>query len=219
VTLPEKRPPAAYAPRMTRPDTERGGAFAKLLGTVFVLLLLVSAGLFIYTRTQNPLSVSEDAAIGFNEALADHGQATPALVKLEPNGQIYLATTLRNDGNLPITITGLGEPPDEEQSPYIPVEIRLGDGTSADPNASANFTPQKLGSGEGVGVLVVYAANPKLICSLFSDTSEGGGTEIRAFTLKYTTFGIPDTQTVDVGRSFADVARPTRAECEQAAGG
>ena len=219
MTLPENHPPAAYAPRMTRPEVERGGALAKLLGTLFVLLLLVSAGLFIYTRTQNPLSVSEDAAIGFNDALSDHGDATQPLVKLEPNGQIYLATTVRNDGNLPITITGLGEPPDEEQTPYIPVDLFLGDGKSTDPDAATSFAPTKLTPGTGVGILIQYAANSKLICSLFTDTSEGSGTEIRAFTLKYTTFGIPDTQTLDLGRGFADVARPTRTECEQLTGG
>jgi hypothetical protein len=214
--LRQERAAAAYAPGMVRPGGERGGAFARLLGTLLVLLLLASAGLFVYTRTQDPLSVNEDAAIGFNAALADHGDPAAPVVQLEPNGQIYLATTVRNDGSLPITITGLGEPPDEEQTPYIPVEIRLGDGKSTDPNASATFAATKLGSGGGVGILIVYAANPKLICSLFTDTSEGSGTQIQRFTLKYTTYGIPDTQTLDLGRAFADVARPTRAECEDA---
>jgi hypothetical protein len=201
---------------MIPPQGEHGGALAKLLGTLIVLLLLVSGGLFAYTRTQNPLSVGQDAAVGFNEALAAHGDASDPVVQLEPNGQIYVATTIHNDGSLPITITGLGQAPDEDQTPYIPVEIRLGDGKSTDPNASANFTRTKLGSGEGVGVLVVYAANSNLICSLFTDTSEGSGTEIRSFTLKYTTFGIPDTQTLDLGRAFVTVARPTRTQCEQA---
>jgi hypothetical protein len=219
VTLQEEPPRAAYAPRMDGPEGERGGALARLLGALLVLLLLASAGLFIYTRTQDPLSVGPDAAIGFNEALADHGDPTAPVVKLEPNGQIYLATTVRNDGSLPITITGIGKPPDEEQTPYIPVELRLGDGESTDPAASASFTPTKLGSGEGIGVLVVFAGNSKLICSLFTETSEGSGTEIHAFTLDYTTFGIPDTQTLDLGRAFADVARPTRTECVQALGG
>jgi hypothetical protein len=201
---------------MIPPQGEHGGALAKLLGTLIVLLLLVSGGLFAYTRTQDPLGVDENVGIGFNGALADHGTESPPVVQLEPNGQIYLATTVRNDGDLPITITGLGQAPDEDQTPYIPVEILLGDGKSTDPNASANFTRTKLGSGEGVGVLVVYAANSSLICSLFTDTSEGSGTDIKSFTLKYTTFGIPDTQTLDLGRAFVTVARPTRTQCEQA---
>ncbi len=201
---------------MIRPESDRGSALAKLLGTLLVLLLLASAGLFVYTRTQDPLSVNEDAAIGFNGALADHGDAAAPVVQLEPNGQIYLATTVRNDGSLPITITGLGEPADEEQTPYIPVEIHLGDGKSTDPTASATFSSTTLGSGEGVGILIVYAANPKLICSLFTDTSEGSGTQIRFFSLKYTTYGIPDTQALDLGRAFVDVARPTRTRCEDA---
>jgi hypothetical protein len=209
----------AYAPRMRRWDEHDGGAVAKLVGTILVLLLLVSGGLFIYTRTQDPLSVSDEAAVGFNEALADHGTSDPPLVQLEPNGQIYLATTIRNDGSLPITITGLGEPSDEEQAPYIPVDLFLGDGKSTDPGTAAHFTPTKLSPHTGIGILIEYAANPKLVCSLFTETSEGISTEISSFSLKYTTYGIPDTQTLDFGRALVDVARPTRTECEQATGG
>jgi hypothetical protein len=204
---------------MTAWADEHGSALAKLLGTILVLLLLAAGGLFVYTRTQDPLSASEDATVGFNQALSDHTVTDPPVVRLEPNGQIFLATTVRNDGSLPITITGLGEPSDEEQSPYIPVELRLGDGKNTDPGTSASFTAIKLGAGAGVGVLVVYAANSQLICNLFTDTSEGSGTEIHSFPLSYTTYGIPDSQTLDLGRAFVNVARPTRTECEQATGG
>lgn len=201
---------------MTSGSDERGGTFLRLIVTLFVLFLLVTAGLFVYTRTQDPLSVSEDATVGFNAVLAEHGPDSAPVVKLEPNGQIYLATFIQNDGSLPITITGLGPPSNEEQTPYIPVSINLGDGKSADPNTAAPFTPTKLDSNKGIGVLITFAANPNLLCSLFTETSEGGGTTIQSFTLKYTTFGIPDTQTLDVGRPLVTVERPTRTECEQA---
>jgi len=217
--MPGRRTFPAYAPRMSRWDGHDGGAVAKLVGTILVLLLLVSGGLFIYTRTQDPLSVSDDATVGFNEALADHGTSDPPVVQLEPNGQIYLATTITNDGSLPITITGLGKPSDEEQPPYIPVDLYLGDGKSTDPDAAAPFTPTKLSPHVGMGILVRYAANPKLVCSLFTDASESITTEISSFSLRYTTYGIPDTQTLDFGRALVDVARPTRTECEQATGG
>jgi hypothetical protein len=218
MTLRDRPAGAAYAPRVRRWTDERGGAVARLIGTLVVLILLASGGLFVYTRTQDPLSLSEDASIAFNEVLADHGDDAAPVVKLEPNGQMYLATMIHNDGSLPITITGLGPPSDEEQTPYIPVDILLGDGKTTDPTAAAQFTSKKLGSGEGVGILVIYAANPDLLCSLFTETSEGSGTEIRLFSITYTTFGIPDTQTLDVGRPLATVARPTRAECTQATG-
>src|ERR1044071_811118 len=104
--MPGPRTFPAYAPRMSWWDEHDGGAVAKLVGTILVLLLLVSGGLFIYTRTQDPLSVSDDAAIGFNDALADHGTSDPPVVRLEPNGQIYLPTTVRDDGSLPLTNTG-----------------------------------------------------------------------------------------------------------------
>jgi hypothetical protein len=205
-----------YAPSMTRVSDERGGTFLRLIATLFVIFLLATAGLFVYTRTQDPLSVSDDASIGFNAVLADHGPETPPVVKLEPNGQIYLATTIHNDGSLPITITGLGPPSDEQQTPYIPVNIQAGDGKSPDPASAATLTSDKLEAGSGIGVLVTYAANSNLLCSLFDETSEGSGTEIRSFTIRYTTFGIPATQTLDLGRALATVSRPTRSGCEQA---
>ena len=215
-----KRPPSSYAARMTRLGDHRGGALTKVLATLLVLALLASAALFVYTRSQDPLALGVDAFVGYNGALADHGTPTDPLVKLEPNGQIYLATTVRNEGSLPVTITGLGQPPDEEQTPYIPVELHLGDGKTPDPAGSTSgFESTKLNPGTGIGILVVYAANANLICSLFTDTSEGSGTEIRSFTLKYTTYGIPDSQTLDVGHTLVAVARPTRTECAQAIAG
>jgi hypothetical protein len=205
---------------MTRLHDHGGGALTKLLATLLVLALLASAALFVYTRSQDPLGLGVDATVGYNAVLADHGTPTDPLVKLEPNGQIFLATMVRNDGSLPVTITGLGQPPADEQTPYIPVELHLGDGKTADPAASTSgFEPARLNPGTGIGILVVFAANSKLICSVFTDTSEGSGTEIRSFTLKYTTYGIPDSQTLDVGRTLVAVARPTRAECEQAISG
>jgi hypothetical protein len=207
-----------YASRMMGLSEERGGALTKLLATLLVLALLASGGLFLYTRSQDPLTLGTDATVGFDDALAEHGTPTDPTVKLEPNGQIYLATTIRNDGSLPITLTGLAQASDEEQTPYIPVELHLSDGKTTDPDNTATFTSQSLDPGTGVGVLIVFAANAKLICSLFTDTSEGGGTEIRSFTLTYTTYGIPDSQTLDVGRPLVTVARPTREECDQAIG-
>jgi len=205
---------------MTRLRDREGGALTKVLATLLVLALLASAALFVYTRSQDPLAVGVDASVGYNAVLADHGTPSDPLVKLEPNGQIYLATTVRNEGSLPITITGLGQPPADEQTPYVPVELHLGDGKTADPAGSTSgFEPTRLNPGTGIGVLVVFAANSKLICSVFTDTSEGSGTEIRSFTLKYTTYGIPDSQTLDVGHTLVAVARPTRTECEQALGG
>jgi len=197
---------------------DRGGTFARLVAMLFVLFLLATAGLFVYTRTQDPLSLSDNAAVGFNTVLADHGTGSTPSVQLEPNGQIYVATTINNDGSLPVTIAKLAEPSDQDQAPYIPVGIQLGDGKSTDPADYATFTPTKIPSGHGIGVLITYAANPKLICSLFTDTSEGGGTDIRSFTVRYTTFGIPAQQTLDVGVPLANVARPTKTQCEQATG-
>src|SRR5439155_892396 len=90
-------------PALTDRDRDRGGgALTKVLATLLVLALLASAALFVYTRSQDPLAVGVDASVGYNAVLADHGTLSDPLVKLEPNGQIYLATTVRNEGSLPI---------------------------------------------------------------------------------------------------------------------
>src|SRR5439155_24843957 len=115
-------PPSSYAARMTRLRDREGGALTKVLATLLVLALLASAALFVYTRSQDPLALGVDASVGYNGALADHGTPTDPLVKLEPNGQIYVATTVRNERSLPVTITGLGQSPNDDQTPYIPVE-------------------------------------------------------------------------------------------------
>ena len=92
---------------MIRFRDHHGGALTKLLATLLVLALLASAALFVYTRSQDPLALDVEASVGYNDALADHGTPTDPVVKLEPNGQIYLATMVRNVGSLPVTITGL----------------------------------------------------------------------------------------------------------------
>ncbi len=100
---------------MTRLHGHGGGALTKVLATLLVLALLASAALFVYTRSQNPLALGVDAFVGYNAALADHGTPTDPLVTLEPNGQIYVATTVRNDGTLPVTITAGRAPPRRRQ--------------------------------------------------------------------------------------------------------
>src|SRR4029450_2672213 len=49
---------------MARTSDERGGTLLRLLAALFVLFLLATGGLLVYTRTQDPLRVSEDATIG-----------------------------------------------------------------------------------------------------------------------------------------------------------
>ena len=154
--------PSSYAARMTRLHDHDGGALTKVLATLLVLALLASAALFVYTRSQDPLALGVDAFVGYNAALADHGTPTDPLVTLEPNGQIYVATTVRNDGTLPVTITGLGQSPNDDQTPYIPVELHLGDGKTANPAGSTSgFQPAKLNPGTGIGIREASVASSR----------------------------------------------------------
>jgi len=197
-------------------DTQRGGTLTKVLVTILVVALVLFAGLYFFTKAQSPLAAGQ-AQVAFNDVLANHGSALAPQVSLEPNGQIYVATTIRNTGRVPIKIQGLGTPEHSGELPYVPGELRLGDGKTPDPSQAAPFQPKELGSGESIGVLVTYFPNVDLICQLFSGLSAGAGTQITSFPLRYTTFGIEDQQTVEFDHPIVTVERPTKADCERVA--
>jgi hypothetical protein len=140
--LSENRPRSSYAARMIRLRDQRGGALTKFLATLLVLALLASAALFVYTRSQDPLALGVDATVGYNTVLADHGTPTDPVVKLEPNGRSTWRPRCGTTGPFPSRSPGLGTPPDEEQTPYIPVELHLGDGKTADPATRPGSSPR-----------------------------------------------------------------------------
>ena len=207
--------------RMGRWRSADGGVLTKLLITLLVIAVLLFAGLYFFTKAQSPLALGNDvdAHLAFSDVLQNHGTTTDPRVSLEPNGQIFVATTIRNTGGSTVTLKGLGTVSEESEVPYIPVDIRLGDGTATAESATAPFTPTKLAPGRSVGVLVTYAVNPNLNCSLFSGVSAGSGTEILSFPMRFTTYGIEDQQTLSFTRGIVTVERPTRAVCDAALGG
>lgn len=196
---------------------DEGGALAKLLGWLLVLAIVASVGLYAYVQSQEPLAVG-DASVGWNDAVQRVTAPKGTDVVLTRNGQIYVATTVRNTGRLPVTLQGLGDLGDTAQAPYIPVQILLGTGTNVDPTAGATFSPVKLAAGSGVGVLLVFAPNPDLVCRLFTDTRNGPGTSVQSFPLRYSTFGIDATQILSFAEPVVTIAQPTLQECERATG-
>lgn len=196
--------------------SQSGGALTKVLVTLLVIAVLASVGLFVYARTQEPL-VFDEGSIAVNDVLVGEQLPDDVDVVLRPNGQIYVAGVVRNDGPLPVTLRGLGELGDIEQVPYIPVEIRLSDGESADVDDSATFSPSQIEPDSGVGVLVVYAPNPDLICRLFPDSATDVTYDLGPFPLRFTTVGIEAEQTLDFDEPLV-VAEPTSEECEQVSG-
>jgi hypothetical protein len=206
--------------RMERWRSQDGGGLTKVLITLLLIAVLAFAGLYVFTKAQSPLALGNDLDIGlaFSDVLQNQGSTTDPQVALKPNGQIFVATTIHNNGRSTVTLTGLGTVRDEGEVPYIPVEIRLGDGTATDRAATAPFTSTPLPPGGSVGVLVTYAVNPNLNCSLFSGVSAGSGTAIGSFPMRFTTYGIEDEQTLSFAHAIVTVERPTRAGCGAALG-
>lgn len=196
---------------------DEGGALAKVLGWLLVLAVAGSVGVYAYVRTQEPLALG-DTSVGWNDPVQRAGAPDGADVVLTRNGQIYVATTVRNTGRLPATLQGLGDLGDTAQAPYIPVEILLGTGSSVDPAAAAAFSPVGLAARSGIGVLLVFAPNPDLVCRLFTDTRNGPGTSLLSFPIRYSTLGIDATQVLSFAEPVVTVAQPTQQECERATG-
>lgn len=182
---------------------EDGISLAKIVAWLLVLFVLASGGLFMYVRWQVPLAL---------------GPATVSeeLVGLEPNGLVYVATFVRNTSGLPVTLQGLGKLGETDQALLVPVDIRLGDGSSPTESGTARFTPIQLDPDSGVGVLIVYAPNPDLICKLFPEERTDETQELSTFPLRYTTYGIPQEQTLRGNEPFFTVKRPTSAQCAEA---
>lgn len=201
--------------RSYRPGAGRqeGGAFNKLLVTLLFLGVSASAGMFVYVKSTEPLA-SGEAVVGVNDVLGD----PTSRLTLEPNGQIYVATIVRNTGRLPVTLEGLGASDGTAQLPYVPVEMRLGNGTTPDPEASAVFTPTRLDPGTGIGILVVFAPDPGLPCGLFTE-AQGSGFEYGDISVRFTTYGVGGSQTLGFDEAFFTVARPTQEACELATEG
>jgi hypothetical protein len=186
-----------------------GGVLAKTLALLLIVVLLGAGALYVYGKRQQPLSV-ESAAL----RATDTGSGT---VMLAPDGRVYVATVVRNDGTFPVTLLGLDETPAPHDQPYAASSIGLGDGKTANPDAAAAFTSVALKPGAGVGIFVVYEPNPGLACSNDTDTPLRT-TTFGPIPLRFSTYGVESTQAIEIPGA-PEVAGFTRAQCEQAIGG
>lgn len=203
---------AAYAAGVRH---ESGGIITKLAVGLFLIAVAAGVAMFLFVRQDEPLALSPEATVDVNRALRDVDTAEGE-VALVPGGEIYVATFVRNEGRFPVTLEGLGELGEVDDVPYIPTELHLGDGTEADPSAAAEFVPQTLDPGEGVGVLVVYWPNPDFLCQLLPDEAAGRGTPIEGFPVTGSVYGVSFDQELTASDPFTTVAPATRAECEAA---
>jgi len=190
---------------------DEGGIALRLILWALVLAVVLSAALFLFVRMQEPLAFGEEATVRVTEA-----RGGPSAVQVTKDGRIWVATFLRNEGNLPVTIEGLALA-DDTESLYVPISLALGDGTTASPGAAASSWPLALDPGAGVGILVEYAMNASLDCSGFG-ADPGDRVALAALTIRASGYAVPFTQTVRADPPFARILEPSRDQCRRAVG-
>ncbi len=194
---------------MRRIGDQHGGVLAKTLALLLIVLLLGAGAMYVYGKRQQPLSVE-------SASLRATNMETSTIV-LAPDGRVYVATIVHNDGVFPVTLLGLDDTPAPHDQAYAASSIGLGDGKTANPAAAAAFTSVALKPGAGVGIFVVYEPNARLTCANFADTPSRA-TPFGPIPLRFSTYGVESTQALDVPDA-PEVAGFTRAQCEQALGG
>lgn len=192
---------------MTALAGERGGVVTKLLAILLVLGIIATAALYIYGKRQQPLS-----ADGVHVATSDGGRQ-PATVGIAPGRSVYVATIVRNDGRLPVTLEGLA-PATSPTDAYVPVSIELGDGKTPKP-ANGAFAPPSLDPGTGIGVVVTYAINPNLECGHFGD-APSDPTPFPSLPVRLSSYGVDTTQTIALDQGAPTVSGITKNTCERA---
>jgi hypothetical protein len=186
---------------------DRGGVMTKLLGILLVLGICATAALYIYGKRQQPLS-----AEGAHVATSDGGRR-PAAIGIAPGRSVYVATIVRNDGPLPVTIDGLAPAPSAPTDAYVPVSIELGDGKRPQPTSVA-FAPPSLDPHTGIGVVITYALNPDLACARFGDAPSDPA-PLPPMPLRLSSYGVDTTQSLTLPGP-PTVSGITRASCERA---
>jgi len=174
---------------MTPLAEERGGIIAKFLGLLLVLGILATAALYVYGKNQQPLS-----ADGVHVATSGGGRQS-GQIPVTPGQSVYVATIVRNDGPLPVTLEGLAPVEASATDAYIPISMQLGDGKT--PAPAGDFAPPSLDAHTGIGVVITYAINTNLDCARFDD----GPTEpapLAPMPIKLSTYGVDTTQTLGV---------------------
>jgi hypothetical protein len=192
-----------------RIGAQDGGVLAKTLTLLLIVLLLGAGAMYVYGKRQQPLSVDSATLHA-----TDTGTGT---IVLAPDGRVYVATIVHNDGVLPVSLLGLDDTPAPNDQPYAASSIGLGDGKTANPAAAAAFTSVALKPGAGVGIFLVYEPNPRLDCANGTETPSRA-TSFGPIPLRFSTYGVESTQAIEIPGA-PDVAGFTRAQCEDALGG
>lgn len=186
---------------------QSGGATAKLLGLLLVVAVVASAALYLYARHQQPLALGDISVHSANDGPVD------STVVLDADGQLRVATIVRNTGRLPVTLEGVAAPSGKAE-PLIVTSIGLGDGS--DPTAAVTFAPVGLDPGTGVGIVVVVGVNPAYPCARLGQRPQET-LPLPAIAMRFSSYGVTTTQTLAPEDAPA-VTGVTRASCTAAGG-
>jgi len=163
---------------------QSGGAIAKLLVFLLLLAVVLSAALYAYGRRQQPLAIGRLTPAPANVA----GART---VHLDRDGLLRVATIVRNDGRLPVTIEGVAASA-ATTDPLMVTSLGLGDG--ADASAAAGFAPVALDPGEGVGIVITFGMNPDFPCDRLA--GDPGTEPLPPVPVRFSSYGVNGTQTL-----------------------
>jgi hypothetical protein len=166
---------------------QSGGAIAKLLVFLLVVVVVASAGLYVYGTRQQPLSIG---ALTPAPANASGGDA----LRLDRSGQLRVATVLHNGGRLPVTIDGLAAA-SAASDPLVVTSLGLGDG--ADATTAAGFVPADLDPGSGVGIVVTFGVNPAFPCARLR--GDARAVPLPPIPLRFSSYGVSGTQALVAG--------------------
>jgi hypothetical protein len=182
---------------------ESGGALAKLLVTLLLIVLVASAALYVYGTRQQPLELGRVVAAPAN--VADRSS-----LKLDADGTLRVATVVHNDGRLPVTLEGLGEQAD---GPLVATSLGLG--TGHDAASAASFARTALEPGAGIGVVIVFTLDGAACAGRRDDAP--ARIPFPSVTVRFTSYGVAATQTL-LPEDAPAVVGVTRAACAAAAG-
>jgi hypothetical protein len=167
---------------MLRLMRESGGALAKLLVSLLLIGVVASAVLYVYATRQRPLRLGKAVPAPANAS-------DDSSVTIDADGTLRVATVVRNDGRLPVTLEGLGDQP---AGPLVATSLGLGDGHDA--TSAAAFTPTALTPGTGLGIVVVFTLDDTACAGL--DDEPTAAIAFPAVALRFSSYGVAATDTV-----------------------
>jgi hypothetical protein len=188
---------------------ERGGVVAKLLVLIVAVSVVAGGALYAYGTHQHPL------AFEGSHAATDRDRDDPSSVTFASGATVSVATVVRNEGRLPVTIEGLSLEPPGRTEPMMPVSLGLGDGRTPTPSTT-DFAPPALDPSSAIGVVITFGVNPNLSCARFGD--EAQRITLPPVELRITSFGIESTQSVALDEDAPAIGGLTRARCEAVVG-